>query len=27
MEAETVQACGAAWISPVALGNLLSLHR
>src|SRR6266568_495212 len=27
MEAETVQACGAQWISPDALGNLLSRHR
>ncbi len=27
MEAETVQACGAEWISPDALGNLLSAHR
>jgi len=27
MEAETVQACGAQWISPDALGDLLSAHR
>ncbi|PYL23194.1 MAG: hypothetical protein DMF37_10340 [Verrucomicrobia bacterium] len=27
MEAETVQACGAEWISPDALGDLLSAYR